>query len=107
MVVGMLSDVTLSTITGPSVGLILRQVGGFWRSEGRRPDTEFIAACTSWAATSMSRSSSNWMIMLVCPSALDEVISVIPGMPVKATSSGVATADAMVSGLAPGKVTLT
>ncbi len=38
-----------------------------------------------------------------CPSVLDDVISVTPAMRPKRRSSGVATADAIVSGLAPGK----
>lgn len=36
------------------------------------------------------------------PSALLEVIWVMPGMALNCTSSGVATDEAMVSGLAPG-----
>ena len=38
----------------------------------------------------------------VVPSELSEVISVTPAMRPSARSSGVATVDAMVSGLAPG-----
>ena len=40
--------------------------------------------------------------MLVEPSELDEVISVTPAMRPNCRSSGVATDDAIVSGLAPG-----
>jgi hypothetical protein len=40
--------------------------------------------------------------MLVDPSELDEVISVTAAMRPNCRSSGVATADAIVSGLAPG-----
>src|SRR5580700_3852951 len=41
--------------------------------------------------------------MLVEPSVLCDVISLIPAMRPNCRSSGVATADAMVSGLAPGR----
>ena len=42
--------------------------------------------------------------MLVEPSVIDEVISFTPAMRPNWRSSGVATDDAMVSGLAPGKL---
>src|ERR1700735_1696757 len=42
-------------------------------------------------------------VMLLAPSVLDEVISVTEAMCPNWRSSGVATDDAMVSGLAPGK----
>ena len=60
-------------------------------------------AWTSCAAASMLRSSVNWMVILVLPAALDELIESIPAIVENCFSSGVATADAMVSGLAPGK----
>ena len=41
--------------------------------------------------------------MLVLPRPLDEVISVTPAMRPNCRSSGVATDDAIVSGLAPGR----
>ncbi len=44
--------------------------------------------------------------MLVAPSRLTEVISLIPGTALSWTSSGVAIADAIVSGLAPGRLAL-
>jgi hypothetical protein len=61
-----------------------------------------MAACTSWAAPSMSRLSVNWIVMLVSPSALVDVIESMPAMVVNCFSRGVATAEAIVSGLAPG-----
>ena len=61
-----------------------------------------IAACTSLAADSMLRSSSNCSTTRVWPSELLEVISVTPAILPSARSSGVATVAAMVSGLAPG-----
>src|ERR1700758_388881 len=42
--------------------------------------------------------------MLVEPRVLDEVISLIPAMRPNWRSSGVATEDAMISGLAPGRL---
>src|SRR5215470_10733094 len=42
--------------------------------------------------------------MLVVPRLLDEVISVTPAMRPNWRSSGVATDEAMISGLAPGKL---
>ena len=44
----------------------------------------------------------NCRVRVVEPSALLEVIWVMPGMALNCTSRGVATDDAMVSGLAPG-----
>ncbi len=42
--------------------------------------------------------------MLVVPRLLEEVISVMPAMRPSWRSRGVATEEAMVSGLAPGKL---
>ncbi len=66
-----------------------------------------MAACTSCAAASMLRSSVNWSVMLVDPCPLVDVITSTPAMVEKRFSSGVATADAMVCGLAPGSDALT
>ena len=60
-----------------------------------------IAACTSWAAASTLRLRSNCSVMLVEPSTLIEVIWVTPEIWPNWRSSGAATVDAMVSGLAP------
>src|ERR1017187_5990992 len=62
-----------------------------------------MAACTSRAAASMLRFRSNCRVILVDPRLLDEVISVTDAMRGNWRSSGVATDEAMVSGLAPGK----
>jgi hypothetical protein len=66
-----------------------------------------IAASTSRAAPSMFRLRSNWIVMLVEPNPLDEVISVTPAMCPNCRSSGVATEDAMISALAPGSPAFT
>ena len=76
-------------------------VAGSWRT------AEAIAEFTSWAAASMSRPSANCSVMRVVPWLLTELISSMPGMVENCFSSGVATAEAMVSGLAPGSSALT
>src|SRR5207237_119450 len=78
-------------------------MGLLGRLEGNWPRAALMAACTSRAAASMLRLRSNCRTMLVEPSWIVEVISVTPAMRPNWRSSGVATADAMVSGLAPGK----
>ncbi len=50
----------------------------------------------------MLRFRSNCMVMPVEPSWLDEVIWLMPAMRPNCRSSGVATDEAIVSGLAPG-----
>ncbi len=87
---------------GLSLGLPFFHVGMLGMSAGRRPAAALIAACTSCAATSMFFVSSNCIVIDVAPSELLDVISRVPGTPLSCTSSGVATADAIVSGLAPG-----
>ena len=66
-----------------------------------------IADCTSCAAASMSRSSENCRVIEVDPWALVEVIESRPAMVENCPSSGVATAAAIVSGDAPGRLALT
>src|SRR5205823_1370990 len=66
-----------------------------------------IAAWTSCAAASMLRSRVNWSVMLVLPRLDEEVIWSTPAIVENCFSSGVATADAMVSGLAPGRLAFT
>src|SRR5580704_4184669 len=66
-----------------------------------------MEACTSRAAPLISRFKSNWSVMLVDPRLLEEVISVTPAIRPNWRSSGVATEEAMISGLAPGKLAAT
>ncbi len=61
-----------------------------------------IAACTSWAAASMSRASVNCSVIDVPPRVLEDVIASSPAIVENCFSSGVATAAAIVCGLAPG-----
>jgi hypothetical protein len=51
----------------------------------------------------MLRLKSNCMVTLVLPSELDEVISVMPAMWPNWRSSGVATEEAIICALAPGR----
>src|SRR3970282_1229939 len=73
-------------------------------SEGSCREAWVMAACTSWAAASMSRSSVNWSVICVRPRVFDEVIESTPAMVENCRSRGVATDEAMVSGLAPGRL---
>ena len=52
----------------------------------------------------MERARLNCRVMFVLPSELVDVIESIPAMVESCCSSGVATADAIVSGLAPGRL---
>ena len=92
---------------GMSAGFTLRNVGGVGMPVGSRPWAVTMAACTSSAAPSRLRSSSNCRVMLVLPRALVEVMESRPGMVVNWRSSGVAIEAAMVSALAPGRPAFT
>jgi len=48
---------------GWSAGLTLRKDGGLGMSEGNCREAWVMAACTSWAAASMSRSRVNWSVI--------------------------------------------
>src|ERR1700689_3640944 len=103
----MVSDVSPIIRIGESAGLIFRQLGFCGRLVGSWPRAALIAACTSRADASMLRLKSNCMVMRQLPSELDEVISFRPAMRPNWRSRGVATADAIVSGLAPGRLAFT
>ena len=104
---GMVFDVSARMRIGAADGLDLRKVGTSGRSAGRSAAAALIAACTSWAAPSMSRVRSNWMEMRVEPSELTEVSSVTPAISPSRRSSGAAMVAAMVCGSAPGRLALT
>src|SRR5579864_2869542 len=76
-------------------------------SWGNTPLAALIACCTSWAAASMLRDRSNWSVIEVTPTPLHEVIWLSEGIVVKCCSSGVASAEAIVFGLAPGYCAVT
>ena len=71
-------------------------------SRGNRPVAAWIACCTSCAAASMLRSRSNCIVIVVVPTPLVELISASPVIAANFCSSGVATDEAIVDGLAPG-----
>ena len=77
------------------------------RLAGRSVRAALIAAWTSRAAASMFRLRSNCNTIVEAPSRLVDVISVTPAMRPNWRSSGVATDDAIVSGLAPGRMDCT
>lgn len=91
---------------GASAGFTLRKVGGVGISRGSWRCAAEIADCTSCAAPSMLRSRSKVSVIEVEPSALVELIEAMPAMVDSCASSGVATAEAIVSGDAPGKLAL-
>ena len=92
---------------GASAGLVLRKVGGFGMSFGSCPPAALIASSTSFAAASMLRLRSNCSVIWLVPITLTEVICDRPGICPNWVSSGVATAVAIVCGLAPGYWALT
>src|SRR5438270_2935119 len=100
---GMLSEVSARIRIGASAGFTLRYPGLLGRFAGSWLRAALIAAWTSRAAASMLRFKSNCNEILVDPSWLLDVIWVIPAIRPNWRSSGVATAEAIVSGLAPGK----
>ena len=82
----------------------MRNVGGVVICVGSWRSADEIAACTSCAAASMLRSSANCSVIELEPSELVEVIESIAGIVENCFSSGVATAEAIVSGDAPGRL---
>ena len=99
---GSVSEWTARIMIGASAGLVLRSVGGLGMSFGSCPAAALMASSTSVAAPSMLRLRSNWRVIWLLPRTLTEVICVRPGIWPNWVSSGVATAVAMVLGLAPG-----
>ena len=101
--IGSASEVSARIRIGASAGLTFRYVGLLISPDGSWLRAALMAACTSRAAASMLRFRSNWRITVVAPSRLLEVISVTPAIRPNCRSSGVATDEAIVSGLAPGR----
>src|SRR5690348_15115777 len=100
---GSAGDVTGRKRVGESAGLTLRNVGGVGMLGGDWFVAAVIAACTSCAAASMLRLRSNCSVICVLPNELVEVIESSPAIVVNCFSRGVATAEAIVPGLAPDK----
>src|ERR1700730_13862786 len=93
---------------GLSDGLIARKVGGLGMAFGSDPWAAFIASNTSVSAELKSVLRSNCSVICVVPSTLAEVICASPGsIWPNSVSSGVATVDAIVSGLAPAYCAVT
>ncbi len=91
---------------GEEDGSTFRKLGGSTSRGSCRWACE-MAACTSCAAASMFRLSANWSEIEVPPWVLVDVITSMPGMVESSFSSGVATDEAIVSGLAPDRLALT
>ena len=92
----------MRNITGWSAGFDFWSEGGAGMPGGRARVVLAMMAWTSSAAESMLRLKSNWRVMFVLPSELLELMDVSPAIVESCFSSGSATADAIVSGLAPG-----
>src|ERR1700744_2783739 len=85
-------------------GLTFRNDGGPSIWPGSLRDATVNAVCTSSEAPSMFRLRSNWMMIVLMPSAEVDVSDVMPAMVESCRSIGPATEAPMVSGLAPGSV---
>src|ERR1700743_3532465 len=97
-------DSIARNMIGASAGLTFRKVGGLGMFPGICRYACWMAACTSSDAPSILRSRSNWMVMEVVPDELCDVIEETPAMVENWLSSGVATAEAMVSASPPGRL---
>src|SRR5712692_4411113 len=99
---GIVSELIARKSTGESAGLTLLYDGGAGMFGGSCRAAAAMAACTSWAAASSSRERLNCRVIEVEPRDEAEVMESRPAMVENCRSSGVATAAAIVSGLAPG-----
>jgi hypothetical protein len=88
---------------GVSAGLLFEYVGGEGSVRGSRLEAALSAAWTSCCAASMLRSRSNCSVICDDPRLDTLVIWVSAGICPSCRSSGVVTADDIVSALAPGK----
>src|SRR6185437_6843826 len=100
-------EVSVTKMIENSPGFTFRYEGGVVISTGRLRDARKSAACTSTAASSMLRSWLNSSVMFVSPCVDVELITSRLEMVENCFSSGVATDEAMVSGLAPGRRAVT
>src|SRR3954463_4213863 len=101
---GRVEEVTPMRTIGLSAGLLLRKEGGLGIPAGRSGVAALIAVITSTATPSTLRFKSNCKVIDVEPSELTDVIESSPEMAVNCRSRGVATADAIVAGDAPGRL---
>src|SRR5690242_12079097 len=100
----MVGELIIRLMMGVSPGFTLRKEGADGIPGGSRGMAAAMAVSTSTVAPSMSRLRSNCRVMLVDPWRLLEIIESMPEIVVNWRSSGVATAEAMVSGFAPGRL---
>ena len=82
-------------------------VGGLGMFAGNWRRAAAMADWTSCAAASMFRSKANCSVIRTAPCTLLEVMLSMPAMVENCFSSGVATDEAIVSGLAPGSLAVT
>src|SRR5438309_3876167 len=104
---GRVEELTPMKTIGMSAALLLRNDGGLGMPGGSSGVAALIAVTTSTDAPSMLRFKSNCSEMEVEPIELTDVMESRPEIPVNCRSSGVATADAIVAGDAPGRLALT
>ena len=104
---GTVSDCIEIKRIGWSAGLTLRNVGGVGMPAGSRGAAWVMAAWTSRAAPSSSRLRLNCSVTCVNPTPFVEDIESSPSMVENCRSIGVATDEAISSGLAPGRLALT
>src|SRR5215510_5744264 len=100
--IGIVSEVSAIRKMEASAGFTLRNDGGVLIVGGSWRRAREMADCTSCAAASMSRSSENCIVIWEAPTMLVEDMLSMPAMSENSFSSGNATAEAIVSGLAPG-----
>src|ERR1039458_4355924 len=100
----MVGEVRNRLMMGWSPGLTLRKDGGVGMPGGSSVMASAMAVSTSTVAPSISRLRSNWRVILLDPWLLLETMESRPAIEVNWRSRGVATAEAMVSGLAPGRL---
>src|SRR5260370_31134486 len=103
---GKVGEATAMYRTGWSAGFTLRNAGGLGMPGGSNGVAWVMAVWTSTAAPSKFRRRSKVRVIDETPSALLEIIESSPGIVENWRSSGVATAEAIVSGLAPGSAAL-
>src|SRR5581483_8109081 len=104
---GTVVDVMTRYRIGWSAGFTFVNVGGVGIPCGSRRAACVMAACTSTAAPSRLRFRSNSSVICVEPSELTDVIDSSPAIIENWFSSGVATDEPIVSGLAPGSCAVT
>src|SRR5262245_41409255 len=92
---------------GESAGLTFRNDGGWGMPGGSSGVARLMAVRMSGGTSLILRLKLNCSVMDVLPSVLMEVIESRPSIEEHERSSGVATAEAMVSALAPGRLALT